>query len=188
MSKIWSQSKFRAVSSLNAFSILAPTVQGLTSAVVYSCALRSTWFSLSFQMATRHVLLWVVLYVFLLSFQMAPRHVLLRVVLYVFLVSFQKAPRHVLLRVVLYVFILSFQKAPRYVHLRVVFYIFLYLFRRHLDMYIWGWCSTFFSIFSDGTQTCTFEDGAPCFLVEATNDDFDWTSRTVSQSKKNVFM
>ncbi|CAG2193478.1 HSPA1s [Mytilus edulis] len=28
---------------------------------------------------------------------------------------------------------------------------------------------------TDGTQTCTFEDGAPCFLVEATNDDFDWT-------------
>ncbi|XP_076109608.1 MAM and LDL-receptor class A domain-containing protein 1-like isoform X3 [Mytilus galloprovincialis] len=33
---------------------------------------------------------------------------------------------------------------------------------------------------TDGTQTCTFEDGAPCFLVEATNDDFDWTSRSGS--------
>ena len=34
MSKIWSQSKFRAVSCLNVLSILAPTVQGSTSAVV----------------------------------------------------------------------------------------------------------------------------------------------------------
>ncbi|XP_071176186.1 MAM and LDL-receptor class A domain-containing protein 1-like isoform X5 [Mytilus edulis] len=33
---------------------------------------------------------------------------------------------------------------------------------------------------TDGTQTCTFEDGAPCFLVEATNDDFDWTLRSRS--------
>ncbi|CAG2193481.1 unnamed protein product [Mytilus edulis] len=33
---------------------------------------------------------------------------------------------------------------------------------------------------TDGTQTCTFEDGAPCFLVEATNDDFDWTLRSGS--------
>ncbi|CAG2219803.1 unnamed protein product [Mytilus edulis] len=33
---------------------------------------------------------------------------------------------------------------------------------------------------ADGTQTCTFEDGAPCFLVEATNDDFDWTFRSGS--------
>ncbi|VDI66984.1 Hypothetical predicted protein, partial [Mytilus galloprovincialis] len=33
---------------------------------------------------------------------------------------------------------------------------------------------------TDGTQTCTFEDGAPCFLVEATNDDFDWTIRSGS--------
>ncbi|XP_063438931.1 MAM and LDL-receptor class A domain-containing protein 1-like [Mytilus trossulus] len=32
----------------------------------------------------------------------------------------------------------------------------------------------------NGTQTCTFEDGAPCFLVEATNDDFDWTLRSGS--------
>ncbi|XP_052085695.1 MAM and LDL-receptor class A domain-containing protein 1-like isoform X2 [Mytilus californianus] len=30
---------------------------------------------------------------------------------------------------------------------------------------------------TDGTQTCTFEDGATCFLVEATDDDFDWTRR-----------
>ncbi|XP_052086548.1 MAM and LDL-receptor class A domain-containing protein 1-like [Mytilus californianus] len=31
---------------------------------------------------------------------------------------------------------------------------------------------------TDDTQTCTFEDGAPCFLVEATNDDIDWTRKS----------
>lgn len=29
-----------------------------------------------------------------------------------------------------------------------------------------------------GTQTCTFEDGAPCFLVEATDDDINWTRKS----------
>ncbi|XP_052085693.1 MAM and LDL-receptor class A domain-containing protein 2-like [Mytilus californianus] len=31
---------------------------------------------------------------------------------------------------------------------------------------------------TDGTQTCTFEDGAPCFLVQATDDDFNWTGKS----------
>ncbi|XP_076109613.1 MAM and LDL-receptor class A domain-containing protein 1-like isoform X2 [Mytilus galloprovincialis] len=39
---------------------------------------------------------------------------------------------------------------------------------------------------TDGILTCTFEDGAPCFLVEATNDDFDWTLRSRSTPSRGT--
>ena len=41
VSNIYSQSKFSIVSSLNVVFIIAPTIQGSTSAVVSSCAQRS---------------------------------------------------------------------------------------------------------------------------------------------------
>ena len=41
VSNIYSKSNFRAVSSLNGVSLLVPTVQGLTSAVLSSCTLQS---------------------------------------------------------------------------------------------------------------------------------------------------
>jgi len=30
-----------------------------------------------------------------------------------------------------------------------------------------------------GMQSCTFEPGTSCFMVDSTDDDFDWTTQTV---------
>ena len=30
-----------------------------------------------------------------------------------------------------------------------------------------------------GMQSCTFEPGTSCSMVDSTNDDFDWTTQTV---------
>jgi uncharacterized membrane protein len=32
---------------------------------------------------------------------------------------------------------------------------------------------------SSGMQSCTFEPAASCFMVDSTDDDFNWTTRTV---------